>query len=201
MEPGDKPAAEIGQGMADGSAALTAPREITALEEMTEPTLDVPGEVTVKSAVNVEARAQHHDESIESPVVQETTAFPLDGKDGVAGELVDESKDGAEREQIQGADEDHKNPKEVINGSSNKSAYILFLGKEGQSYAECVEKVVTAKKCLIRLGYTVVGAFTSTQVTTKSNPKNGMSSVDKYTEMLKDSEHHDRRWIRMAPRN
>ena len=98
---------------------------------MTEPTLDAPGEVMVKSAVNVEARAQHHDESIESPVLQETTAFPLDGKDEVAGELVDESKNGAEREQIQVADEDHKNPKKVISGSSNKSAYILFLDTNG----------------------------------------------------------------------
>ena len=65
------------------------------------------------------------------------------------------------------------------------------MGKEGQSYAEFVEKVMTAKECLMRLGYTVVGAFTSTQVTTKSNPKNGMSSVYKYAEMLKDREYHD----------
>ena len=58
-----------------------------------------------------------------------------------------------------------------------------------------------ARKCLISLGYIVVGAFTSTQVTTKSNPKNNVSSVDKYNEMLRDSECHGRKWIQLAPRS
>ena len=89
----------------------------------------------------------------------------------------------------------------VKDDTLGKSAYILLLGQREQGYAECVEKVMIAKKCLTNVGYTVVGAFTSTQVTTNLNSNNDLSFMDKYREMLKDSNHHRRRWKQMAPSN
>ena len=186
---------------ADEPAAPATPRKITALKEMTKPTLDVQRGVTVILATGAEASTQNHGEPMRSPVVQKTTTPTLDGNGGVAGVLMDKPRNGTEREQIQSAEGIHKTANMARDDSLGKSAYILLLGKEEQGYAECVEKVMIARKCLISLGYLGVGAFTSTQVTTNPNPKNNVSSVDKYNEMLRDSECHGRKWIQLAPRN
>ena len=88
----------------------------------------------------------------------------------------------------------------TIESTSSKTAYLLSLGKEKQGYAECVERVMTAEKCLTSLGYNVVGAFTSAQVTTNPIHNDG-SHWDKYDKMLRESEVHDCKWIKMAPRH
>ena len=153
--------------------------------------------------------------TVPAPQTSEVTPTPDSKTDAPTAATIPQEKDATDKNAEASPDpsEDNRNSLKhqrdqttsdladnTIKTTSSKTAYLLSLGKDNQGYAECVERVMTAEKCLTSLGYNVVGAFTSAQVTTTPIHNDG-THWDKYDKMLKEGEVYDCKWIKMAPRH
>ena len=80
--------------------------------------------------------------------------------------------------------------------------YVLLLGDDCRDFKQYVEIVITAKECLSKTGYNVVGAFMSVKVLDLAKPSENMSSDLEYIKMLEACKNLSPElagWVKIAP--
>ena len=68
--------------------------------------------------------------------------------------------------------------------SLTTEAYVLLLGSKSDDFTKYVEQVMSAEKCLSKMGHNVVGAFISARVLEKQPQSSSTAPNQEYLGML-----------------
>ena len=124
---------------------------------------------------------------MESTALEATTLPALDALDSTANNQSTEAEDSAGWKADTGACSYQDGQKTFLAKPSNKTTYILLLGRDSRHFTEYVETVMIAQTYLKHLGYHVIGAFMSLRALANPDLADSTASTTAYVEMSKES--------------